>query len=76
MPQALAILAIVQGIIAAAPVGIEIAKEIEAFLQLCFSAKLISKTEQDAIRAYAEGQYALMAAGLIEPCLVVEPDPV
>ncbi len=74
--SAAAIIAIIQLALAAAPKGIEIAKELKDFIASLFTKGIITKAEQDVLHAYVDSCAALVAAGIVPKPWRVDPDPV
>lgn len=73
--QVFALLAAIQAAIAAAPKVAEIVDNAKQLITSLFTAKLISKEQQDACHSYVDAQAALFATGIIPEALVVAPDP-
>ena len=73
------LLMIIQGVqaaISAAPGVIEVATKAKELIQALFTAKLITKQQQDATFLYIDAHAAMVMAGITLPHWMVEPDPV
>jgi len=69
------ILAGIQAAIAAAPAVLDIVNKGKALITSLFSAKAITKEQQDAMHLQLDAYAAMMAAGIVPPAWRVEPDP-
>lgn len=76
--SASALLLLIQGIeaaIAAAPRVVELVAKAKDLVTALFTAKVITKDQQDALHARIDSQALMAAAGIIPAHWQVEPDP-
>ena len=72
------ILLVIQGInaaLAAAPGAIEVITKAKELITALFTAKAITKEQQDAIHIQVDATAALVSAGIVPIAWQVEPDP-
>jgi hypothetical protein len=72
------ILLIIQGIeaaLAAAPGAIEVAMKAKALIEALFTAKAITKAQQDALFARVDSYCQMFAAGIVPDGWEVRPNP-
>lgn len=65
----------IQAAIALAPRVAEIAKAGKDMIDALFTAKVITKEQQDALHRFVDNQSELAALGIVPPSWQVEPDP-
>lgn len=70
------ILALIQGVIAAAPKVIEIGGEIKDFISALASHGVITDAQQDALHAHVDAVCDARLRGEVPPSFQVEADPV
>lgn len=75
--QALAILGLVASVMQAAssPEMANIVAGLKGLIDVFFKAKLITKEQQDALKARVDADAALVLAGVVPPAYQVRPDP-
>jgi len=66
----------IEAVLAVAPGAVDFIAKSKALIDSLFTAKLISKAEQDALKARIDSAAVLFATGIIPDYLKVEPDPV
>lgn len=71
----LSILAAFQGAISAAPQVLALVQQAKDFFAGLFSAKAITKAQQDALWAAIDAHAQMVKAGIVPPHWQVEPDP-
>ncbi len=69
------VLALIQAVLSAAPQVAELVLKAKELITALFTAKVISKEQQDAMHLHVDSLAALYAAGIVPPAWKVEPDP-
>lgn len=75
IPWIIKIVQAFEAAIAAAPQVVELVNKAKEFIAAMFGAKLITKAQQDALHARIDAHVLQVQAGIIDPALLVEPDP-
>ena len=71
----LIILQLIQAVLVAAPQAVELVAKAKDLITALFTAKVITKAQQDAMHLHIDALAALNAAGIIPPAWQVDPDP-
>ena len=69
------ILQLIQAVLSAAPQVAELVVKAKDLIAALFTAKVITKAQQDAMHLHIDALAALHAAGIVPPAWQVEPDP-
>ena len=71
----LQVIQLINAMLTAAPRVAELVKQGKDLITALFTAKLITKEQQDAMHAYVDGLAAMHMAGIVPQHWQVEPDP-
>ena len=71
----LIVLQLIQAVLVAAPQAVELVAKAKELITALFTAKVITKEQQDAMHLHIDALAALHAAGIVPPAWQVEPDP-